>query len=35
MDQPQGVASYCLRIDVGVDEAGASCDFYTSLNDGQ
>jgi hypothetical protein len=35
MDQPQGVASYRLRIDVGVDEAVASCDFYTSLNDGQ
>jgi hypothetical protein len=35
MEQPQGVASYRLRIDVGVDEAVASCDFYTSLNDGQ
>ena len=35
MEKPEGTAAYRLRIDVGVDEAVTSCDFYTSLNDGQ
>jgi hypothetical protein len=35
MQQPDGTAIYRVRMDIGVDEAVASCGFSTSLSDGQ
>ena len=35
MSEPQGSAGYRLRMDIGVDEAVATCGFSTSVKDGQ